>query len=149
MLKVYRGFAYAITVEVVIQAMAIAYALAGLGYWVENDGGVLDKVKLDDAENLLKFRGSGGFAIHGINGTMLIPLITILFLIISFFAKVEGGVKRAVILFVMVAVQITLGLTSHSEPLLAPLHALNAFGIVFFAYLTGKQATPAAEPVAV
>jgi heme A synthase len=143
MVKAYRGFAFAIMGLVVVQAMAIAYGMAGLYVWVDEDGGVLDKVKLDDAENLLTFRGSGGFAIHGINGTMIIPLVVIVFVILSFFAKVEEGVKRALILFAMVAVQITLGIFGHVEPLLGPLHALNGFGIFMFAYLTGKRASPA------
>ena len=43
----------------------------------------------------------------------------------------------------MVAVQITLGISGHVEPLLGPLHALNGFGIVVFAYLTGRNASRA------
>ena len=43
MRNVYRVLAYLLAVEVVVQAMAIAYAIAGLGKWVEDDGGVLNK----------------------------------------------------------------------------------------------------------
>ena len=62
------------------------------------------------------FPGVGGFAIHGINGTMIIPIVVLLLLIVSFFAKIPGGVKRAAILFGLVALQVFLGIFSHSVP---------------------------------
>ena len=42
MRSAYRILAIIIAIEVVIQAMAIVYAIAGLGNWVE-EGGVLNK----------------------------------------------------------------------------------------------------------
>jgi hypothetical protein len=154
MRKAYQIFAYLIALEVVIQAAAIAYALAGLGKWVEDDGGVLTKAKLDD-DNALTFQGVGGFEVHGLNGMMLIPLITIIFLIISFFSNVPGAPKRAGIIFVLVAVQIALGLGLHGVVVLAPLHALNGFILFSLAAMTGAQVgrtapvstSPAPEPV--
>jgi hypothetical protein len=135
MRRAYQVLSGLLAVEVVVQAMAIAYALAGLGKWVEDDGGVLDKNVLDHSENL-HFRGVGGFAVHGINGQMVIPLIAVALLVVSFFVKTQGAVRRAAILFGMVAVQVVLGLTLHSEPLVAPVHALNGFGIFVMAGLT-------------
>ena len=149
MRNAYRVLAYLLAAEVVIQAMAIAYALAGLGKWVEDDGGVLNKQVLD-ADNGLHFKGVGGFATHGINGMMIIPILVLLLLIVSFFAKVQDGVKRAAILVGMVILQVILGIALHGVPYVAWLHVLNAFGIFVFAYLTAKSASvvPAAEPVA-
>lgn len=142
MRKAHQVLAYVLAAEVVIQAMAIAYALAGLGYWVMEEGGVLNKAVLD-ADDGPEFQGVGGFAIHGMNGMMLIPLLAIIFLIVSLLAnkEVPGAAKRGGILFGMVALQVFLGLTSHSVVLLAPLHALNGFGIFAMAYITAKKAS--------
>lgn len=147
MRKTYQVLAYALAAEVVIQAMAIAYALFGLGKWVEDDGGVLNKQVLD-ADKGPEFTGSGGFALHGINGTMLIPILVLLLLIVSFFAKVAGGVRLAGILVGMVVVQVVLGIASHSVPYLGPLHVLNAFGILVMAW-RAAHLTAAAAPVPV
>lgn len=145
MRKAHQVLAYILAAEVVIQAMAIAYALAGLGYWVMEEGGVLTKAVLD-ADDGPEFQGVGGFAIHGMNGMMLIPLLAIIFLVVSLLAnkQVPGAAKRGGILFALVALQVFLGLTSHSAVLLAPLHALNGFGIFAMAYITAKKAGEAA-----
>lgn len=131
----YRVLAYALAVEVLVQAMAIAYALAGLGHWVEEDGGVLDKA-LIDSDNA-DFGGVGGFMVHGMNGMMLIPLIALLLLVVSFFAKLPGATKRAGLLLGLVVLQVVLGITSHSIPFAIVFHALNAFAIFSMAALTG------------
>ena len=156
MRKTYQIFAFLIATEVVIQAAAIAYALAGLGKWVEDDGGVLNKAVLD-ADDGPDFRGVGGFELHGINGMMIIPLITLLFLIFSFFTKLPGASKRAGLITLLVAVQVTLGLSSHSVVALAPLHAINGFILFSLAVMTGVKVgkaapvvtSPAPEPVTV
>jgi hypothetical protein len=41
MRNVYRVLAYLLSIEVLVQGMAIAYPIAGLGQWGEDDGGVL------------------------------------------------------------------------------------------------------------
>jgi hypothetical protein len=147
MRNVYRWLAYLLAAEVVIQAMAIAYALAGLGKWVEDDGGVLNKQVLD-SDDALHFHGVGGFATHGINGTMIIPILVLLLLVVSFFAKVPNGVKNAAILVGMVILQVALGIALHGVPYVAFLHVLNAFAILVFAFQTGRAASvaPATEP---
>jgi hypothetical protein len=139
----YRVLAYLLAAEVLIQAMAIAYALAGLGKWVEDDGGVLNKQVLDS--DSADFPGIGGFAIHGINGMMIIPIVTLLLLIVSFFAKVPGGVRRAAILVGLVILQVALGIALHGVPYVAPLHALNAFAILVMAFMAGRAASVAAS----
>jgi uncharacterized sodium:solute symporter family permease YidK len=144
MRTVYRVLAFLLAIEVVIQAMAIAYAIAGLGKWVENDGGVLNKQVVDaDSPD---FPGSGGFMTHGLNGMMIIPILVLLLLIVSFFAKVPGGVRSAVILLVLVAVQVFLGIFAHDVPYVIVLHVLNAFAIMGVAAMAGRSASVVTEP---
>jgi hypothetical protein len=128
---------------VVVQAMAIAYAIAGLGHWVEEDNGVLNKQVIDSDSP--DFPGVGGFATHGINGTMIIPIIIILLLIVSFFAKIPGGVRKAAILFGLVALQVFLGIFSHSIPFVIVLHVLNAFAILGMSLVAARSATVVQE----
>ncbi len=144
MRNVYRVLAYLLAIEVLVQAMAIAYAIAGLGKWVADDGGVLNKQVLDSES--AEFPGVGGFATHGINGMMIIPIIILLLLVVSFFAKVPGGVRKAAILFGLVVLQVFLGIFSHSVPFVIVLHALNAFGILGMAIMAGRSATVVQEP---
>jgi heme A synthase len=149
MRKAYSILGYLIAVEVVVQAMAIAYAIAGLGYWIAEDGGVLNKQVMESDD--LSFSGIGGFMLHGINGTMVVPLLVLLFLIVSFFTKLPGATKRAAILFGLVAVQVFLGIFSHSLPAAIVLHALNAFAILVVAFTSARRAgavAPAAVPAA-
>ncbi len=144
MRPVYRVLAFLIAIQVVIQAMAIAYAIAGLGKWVEDDGGVLNKQVIESDSP--DFPGVGGFMIHGINGTMIIPILVLLLLIVSFFAKVPGGVRSALILLVLVAVQVFLGIFAHEVPYVILLHVLNAFAIMGVAAMAGRSASVVAEP---
>ena len=145
MRSAYRVLAYLLAGLVLVQAAAIAYAIAGLGYWVSEDGGVLDKALMDsdDAE----FQGLGGFMIHGMNGMMLIPLVVLLLLIVSFFAKIPGGTKTAAILLGLVVVQVVLGIASHGLPYAIILHALNAFLIFVIAGMTAQKMGSAPAPV--
>lgn len=142
----YRVLAYALAAEVMVQTMAIAYALAGLNKWVEDDRGVLTKKVLDDKS--AHFAGVGGFAVHGINGEMIIPMLTLVLLIVSFFAKVPSGTRRAAILVGLVVLEVVLGIVLGSIPFVAPLHVLNAFGILIMAFMAGYR-TPKDLPAEV
>ena len=144
---VYKVLAYVVAAEVVIQAMAMVYAVAGEGRWIM-EGGVMDKAVIESREFV--FPEVIGYAIHGINGMMVIPLLAILLLVFSFFAKVPGGVHWAGIVFLLVVVQATLGIGGHSIPFLGALHGLNALLLFSAALYTGLRvrrltATPVAE----
>lgn len=144
MRKAHQVLAYLLAAMVVVQAMAIAYAFAGLGHWVDKDGGVVNhQVFKSWDKHHPTWRGSGGFGLHAIDGQMVIPLITIALLVVSLLAakEVEGAARRAGILFVMVAVQVVLGMSAHDVVVLAPLHGLNAFGIFAMAFMTGQKAS--------
>jgi hypothetical protein len=144
MRNVFRVLAILVAVEVVVQAMAIAYGIAGVAHWVEEDGGVLNKQVFDSDDP--DFAGIGGFITHGINGTMIIPLIVILLLIVSFFAKVPGGVRFAGIIFGLVALQVFLGIFSHEIPFVVVLHVLNAFLILGASIAAARAASVAPAP---
>lgn len=145
MRKAYSVLGYLIVAEVIVQAMAIAYALSGLSYWVAEEGGVLNKQVMESDD--VTFDGVVGFIIHGINGMMIIPLLAILFLVFSFFTKVRGATRNAAIVLGLVVLQVVLGILTNSIPGSAALHALNAFAILFVA-LTAARRARATAPVA-
>lgn len=133
----YRVLAYLIAAEVLIQAAAMAYAVSGLGKWIQ-DGGVLDKATMDSGQSL--FPEEVGFMIHGINGQMLIPLLALVLLIISFFAKVPRGAMWAAGVFGLVVVQVLLGIFGRGLPFVALLHGANAIALFTVAFLAARRA---------
>jgi hypothetical protein len=137
MRTVYRVLVTLIAVEVLVQGMAIAYALAGLGHWIDKDGGVANKA-LFDSDNP-DFPGVGGFMIHGLNGTLIIPILVLLTLIVSFFAKVPGASKTAGLIVGLVILQVFLGIFAHELPFVILLHVLNAFVIFSIAAITSYR----------
>jgi hypothetical protein len=139
----FKYLAYLIPVLVLVQAAAIAWAVFGLGHWIDG-GGTLDKAAMES--NTFHFGEERGFMIHGINGQMVIPLISIVVLVLSFLAKVPGGTKWAAILLVDVIVQVVLGMTAHSAPVLGMLHGINAFAVAAIGWYVGRLAS---EPVPV
>jgi heme A synthase len=73
--------------------------------------------------------------------------VALLLLISSFFAKIPGGVKWALIVFLTMIVQVALGLFAHAVPLLGVLHgivALVLFGVAVSAAMRVSTATRAA-----
>jgi hypothetical protein len=139
MRSAYRVLAFLVAGLVVVQAFAIAYAVAGLGKWV-NDGNTFDKAAFESDDTT--FDGIVGFMIHGMNGMMLIPLVALILLIVSFFAKIPGGVGRAALVLGLVVLQVALGLFGHEIPILGGLHGLNAlllFGAAIMAGIRAKE----------
>ena len=136
----YRVLGQLIAVGVVLQAVFIAVA------WFQvlkdtDSGAVFDK----------NSDGNWAHAAHGIVGMMVIPIIAIVFLIISFFARVPGGVKWAAITFGLTVLQIVLAFVSFAAPVLGSLHAINAFALAAVASIAARRArlaetTPAVAP---
>lgn len=135
----YRVLAWILAVEVVIQAAAIAWALFGLTAWIEG-GGVLDQASM---ESDIYFDGVVGFIVHGLNGTIIIPIVALILLVVSFFAKVPRGVAYAGALFGMVVVQVLLGLFAYGAPALGMLHGAIALGILVAAIMAARLAATA------
>ena len=136
----YKVLAFLIAIEVAVQASMMAFAVAGLGIWVDKEGGVLDKAAFEEQPD---FTGAVGFMVHGINGMMVIPLLALVFLIVSFFAKVPGGAKWAGLVLLAVVVQVTLGLFGHENAVFGMLHGLNALILFSLAFMAGKRVSAA------
>jgi hypothetical protein len=68
MRKTYRIVALLIAVEVVVQAAALAWALFGLGKWID-DGNTFNKAMLECRDCPWNFTEERGFMIHGRTGT--------------------------------------------------------------------------------
>jgi hypothetical protein len=141
----YRVLAWIVAVEVLLQAAAISYAIFGFGKWIQ-EGGVLDKSALESQQSL--FPEEVGFMVHGLNGMMIVPLVALLLLIVSFFAKVPRGVALAGVVVVLVAAQVLLGMFGHGIPGLGLLHGVNALALFSAAVVAARQARLAGRPTA-
>jgi hypothetical protein len=139
----YRVLAWIVAVEVLLQAAAISYAIFGFGKWIQ-EGGVLDKSALESQQSL--FPEEVGFMVHGLNGMMIVPLVALLLLIVSFFAKVPRGVALAGVVVVLVAAQVLLGMFGHGIPGLGLLHGVNALALFSAAVVAARQARLAGRP---
>src|SRR5215211_3961224 len=150
MRNVYRVLGLLVAVGVMVQAAAIAFGMFGLIKWVET-GGTLDQ----STELNPDLGGYLGFSTHGTVGIMVLPAISLLFLISSFFAKVPGGIKWALIVFGVTVLQVALGLFSHSVAGIGWLHGINALVLFGTAVMAGMRVSRAVankivsdEPVA-
>lgn len=119
----------------------MVFAVAGLEQWV-SDGGEFTKSVIE-ADDPPEFTGAVGFMLHGMNGLMLIPLVALVLLIISFFAKIPGGSKWAGFVLLAVVVQIALGIFGHESPYVGFLHGLNALILFSVATIAGRRVAEA------
>ena len=142
----YKVLAYLVAAEVAVQAMVMVWGIAGLGKWVDG-GGVLDKAVFEEAMGSggMPFSEFAGLLVHGINGMFVIPLIALLLLIVSFFTKVRGAIKWAVIVLVLAVVQGQIGFLGHEFPLAGALHGLNAMVLFGAAFYAGRRLRAAAR----
>lgn len=129
-----------IAIGVVLQAMFIAF-------------GMFDIIKaVDDGKAYTSDAYNAGQSLHSIFGSIIIPLLALILLIISFFAGIPGGTKWAAITFGLVALQFALAAVSFGVPFIGLLHGLNAFALAAVAGVAGRRAqtaTPRARPEAV
>ena len=137
----YKVLAYLVAAEVAVQAMVMVWGIAGLGKWVDG-GGVFDKAVIESQGT--PFPEVAGILVHGINGAFVVPALALLLLIVSFFTKVGGAIKWAVVVFVLVVVQGQLGFLGHDFPLAGALHGLNALALFGAAIHTGRRLRAAA-----
>lgn len=146
MRSAYRVLAHLIMISVVLQAVVIVWGMFGLGRWIQ-DGGVVNKAVLDDRDTL-HFTAERGFMFHGIGGTLVVPAIALAFVIVSFFVKVPGGIRAALIVVALVAAQVALGMVAHNVPWLGLAHGLNAFLIIGAAKAADNRAKTTSAPAA-
>ena len=71
----------------------------------------------------------------------VIPLLAIIMLIVSFFAKVPQGVVIALLVVLVVAIQVFLGIFAHDMALLGVLHGVNAFVLAGVASAAAARAS--------
>ena len=140
MKTVYKVLAYIVAVEVVLQAMLMVWAIAGLTKWI-NGGGVFDKAVMEDRQII--YPEIIGIPLHEMNGGMVIPGIALVMFVISFFAKVPGGEKWAALVVELAGVQGQLGYLGHDLPAAGALHGLNAI-LLFLAALRAARLVPSA-----
>ena len=134
MRKTYRVLGLLIALAVVVQASAIAFGT--FGFINEVDRGAVFTPS-SDAPNF-------GPMLHAINGTMVIPVLSLALLVVSFFAKVRRGVRLALFTFLAVGVQINLGFFSFDTPVIGLLHGANAFVVLGLAITASRAAAPEA-----
>ena len=145
MRSAYKYLAHTIAGLVAIQAAVMVFAIAGLYGWIQ-DGNTLTKSAMESQD--LEFTGSIGFMLHGVLGMMLIPLLALVLLIISFFAKIPGGVKWAGIVLGLVVLQVALGLFGHETPYSGMLHGLNALILFSAAIQAGRRVSTTPDSAA-
>jgi uncharacterized membrane protein len=144
MRSTYKFLAYAIALLVVVQAGAIAWAFFGLTDWITNENGVIDKAYLECTDCESFGSAEWGFAIHMFfNGLILIPLLSLILLLVSFFAKVEGGVKLALTIVLLVVLQVIVlpMLSREIDPGFGALHGINALILLGAAAGAGRRAS--------
>ncbi|PTT64598.1 hypothetical protein DBR22_13800 [Arthrobacter sp. HMWF013] len=136
MRRTYSIIAWIVAVGVAVQAASIAFALGGVGRYIQ-DGGVIDKALVESRE--ATFVGDLGFPIHGIVGGMVIPVAALALLVVAFFVKVRGARLWAAIVLGLVALQITLGYSITDMPYLGLIHGANALAVLLAAVYAAQR----------
>jgi hypothetical protein len=135
MKSAYKYLALAIALDVLLQAAAIAYAVSGLASYVD-DGHQVAKGTVEDAN----FTGVGGYALHAINGMVVIPVLAIALLVVALLSRIPGAARQAGILLIMIVVQVGLGGAAVAVPILGALHGVLALAVFGFATMIGVRA---------
>jgi hypothetical protein len=156
MTKTFKILCHTIAFLVILQGAFIAWAFFGMTDWVNNDDGVVDKALLDCTDCDQEFFAEWGFAFHMFfNGFVLIPLLSLITFIVSFFAKFPGSWKWGGGVFLLVVLQVFVipELARQTDPIIGALHGINAFAILGVALLAANRAkayidTPSDVPVA-
>lgn len=130
MRSTYRILALLVVLGVVLQAATIAFA------WFSVINEIDSGVVLDE-----NFEGNAGHALHGMVGMTAIPLISLVLLIVSFFAKVPGGIKWAAIVLGVAVMQVALAFVSFGVPIVGALHGINALALAVVAERAARKAT--------
>ncbi|QNN51342.1 hypothetical protein [Nocardioides mesophilus] len=147
MKSAYRYLALSVPVLVAVQASMITFGTFGIFSYLEDDKSYSTSV----AESG-DVAGAAGQMIHGLLGTAVIPLIALILLALSFFAKVPGGTKWAGFILLDVVAQVLLAFTAFGAPVVGVLHGLNAFllfGLGMMAAQAARQPSAVAQEHAV
>jgi hypothetical protein len=144
----YKVLGHLIAGLVVVQAAAIALWVFGLWHWLDEGNGHTVTPQL--AED--RFEGVSTLAV-GVNihsfGAIAVALVAIILLIVSFFAKIPGGVKWAGFVFLAVLFQWVIAIASFGIPGLGFLHGANALLVAWLGWRAAKQASVVEETASV
>ena len=132
--QLYRALAYLIAAGVVLQAAAIAYAVFGMFEWV-SAGGTIDKALIESDSP--QIGGIAGFNLHQLVGVTILPLLALMFLISSFFARIPGGIRWGLIVFAATLAQSLLGIYAHETSAVGWLHGSMALILFTCALVSG------------
>ena len=136
----YRVLAGLIAVMVLVQAAGIAFGTFGILNYVEGGDSYTKSVAEDRTAT-----GALGQNIHSF-GAIIIALLAIILLIISFFSKIEGGVKWASFVFLAVLLQWVFAIVAFGAPVVGLLHGINAFVVFGLAGMASSRAKVVAAP---
>ena len=136
MKQLYRVLAYVIAAGVVLQAAAIAYAVFGMFEWV-SAGGTIDKALIESDSP--QIGGIAGFNLHQLVGVTILPLLALMFLISSFFARIPGGIRWGLIVFAATLAQSLLGIYAHENSAVGWLHGAMALILFTCALISGVR----------
>ncbi len=134
MRSTYRVLALTVAVGVVLQAAFIAF-------------GFFDVLSTVDDGQIYDGEYNAGQVLHAMGGYLTL-LVSLILLIVSFFAKIAGGVKWAAIVFGVALLQVLLAFGAFGLPVIGLLHGLNAFALAGVASLAAKQASTATSAAA-
>ena len=140
MKQVYRVLAFLIAAGVILQAAAIAYAVFAMFEWV-GAGGTIDKSLIESESP--QIGGITGFNLHQLFGVTILPLLALLLLISSFFAKIPGGIRWGFIVFAVTVAQSLLGIYAHHTAQVGWLHGGMALVLFVSAVVAGVRVKPA------
>lgn len=136
MRSTYRALAGLIAIGVVLQAAFIAF-------------GTFDLLDVADTAGSYDGDENTGQALHSM-GSVVVALLGLVLLIVSFFARIPGGVKWAAGVFGLIVLQWALAFVAFEAPVVGLLHAINAFVLAGAAgraaALTRGPAPPAGQP---
>ena len=121
MKQTYRVVAGLIALGVLVQAASVAFA------WFDALSAVDSGTVIDG-----NYDGNAGHVIHGVVGMMVMPILALILLIVSFFARnvVPGAVKWAGIVFGLTLLQVALAFAAFSAPVIGALHGINALALL-------------------
>jgi hypothetical protein len=134
--QLYRVLAYLIAAGVVLQAAAIAYAVFSMFEWVSR-GGTIDKALI--GSDSPQIGGIAGFNLHHLIGVNILPLLALLFLISSFFARIPGGIRWGLIVFAATLAQSLLGIFAHENSAVGWFHGATALILFTCALVSGVR----------
>jgi hypothetical protein len=140
MRQAYRLLANLIALLVLVQLAAIGLAWFTTINEVDDGTGKVFTGAEDDY--------NVGHLIHSL-GAVAIALVALILMIVSFFAKVDGGVKWAGFVLLAVVLQWVLAIVAFEVPVVGALHALNAMAVAGLASVAARRtlAAPKQEPV--